>query len=120
VSNLLEICRARFSQHQYVVATHSPYVIFSAAPEVLLRVGLSNIESLVSEIDRRNTAELQSFLSDIGARLSDVFGADQILWVEGATEEACFPIVIELLIEKPLLGTAIVGVKQTSDLLGRK
>src|SRR5439155_11899920 len=49
--------------------------------------------------------------ADVGARLSDVFGADAILWVEGLTEELCFPKIAQ----RPLLGTAIVGVMHTAD-----
>jgi len=58
---------------------------------------------------------LSRFLSEIGARLSDVFGADDILWVEGRTEEQCFPLIISRLVERPLLGTAVVGVVHTGD-----
>jgi hypothetical protein len=44
-----------------------------------------------------------------------VFGADNILWVEGRTEEQCFPLILSSLAERPLLGTAIIGVVQTGD-----
>ena len=29
----------------------------------------------------------------VGARLSDVFGMDNIIWVEGETDEECFPMI---------------------------
>ena len=57
-------------------------------------------------------------LSEVGARLSDVFGADNILWVEGRTEEICFPIILSKVAKKPLLGTAVLGVLQTGDFEG--
>ena len=62
---------------------------------------------------------LRTFLAEIGARLSDVFGADNILWVEGRTEEECFPRILRRS-GRPLLGTAIVGVLQTGDFEGRR
>jgi hypothetical protein len=51
--------------------------------------------------------------------LGDVFGADKILWVEGRTEEKCFPLIVEKLLRQPLLGVQILGVRQTGDLEGR-
>jgi len=58
-------------------------------------------------------------MADLGVRLSDVFGVDNVLWVEGQTEERCFPLIVEKILKKPLLGTAILGVRQTGDLEAR-
>jgi hypothetical protein len=44
-----------------------------------------------------------------------VFGADNVLWVEGATEEECIPIIITKLLDRRMLGTKVVGVVHTSD-----
>ncbi len=49
-----------------------------------------------------------------------MFGADNILWVEGPTEEICFPMILQRVAKKPLLGTAIIGVKHTGDLEGKQ
>lgn len=38
---------------------------------------------------------------------------------EGQTEEACFPIILEKIAERSLMGTAVVGIRQTGDLQGR-
>ena len=54
-------------------------------------------------------------LASVGARLSDVFGADNILWVEGATEELCYPVIVRRVLKRPMMGTRIVGVLQTGD-----
>jgi hypothetical protein len=59
---------------------------------------------------------MQSFLSEIGVRLSDVFGADNVLWVEGTTEEVCFPLILRRIANRPILGTTILGVRRTGDL----
>jgi hypothetical protein len=52
--------------------------------------------------------------------LSDVFGADSILWVEGPTEEQCFPLILSKVAPKLLTGTKIVSIKNTGDLLRKK
>ena len=59
------------------------------------------------------------YLAEIGARLSDVFGADNILWVEGQTEEECFPLILRGIAGRPLMGTIVAGIRQTGDLEGR-
>lgn len=71
-------------------------------------------------IDVGETAELRLFLSEIGARLSDVFGADKILWVEGRTEELCFPRIAEQLLKIELQATEIIGVTHVGDLVTRQ
>jgi hypothetical protein len=48
-------------------------------------------------------------------KLSDVFGADQIIWVEGQTEERCYPMLLERR-GKLSPSIAIVGLIAPSDL----
>ena len=76
-------------------------------------------ESSVEVINVAETQQLRFFLSEIGARLSDVFGADHILWVEGRTEELCFPLILSRVAKQPLFGTAILGVMSTGDFEGK-
>ncbi|HLY27395.1 MAG TPA: AAA family ATPase, partial [Aggregatilineales bacterium] len=111
---LFEILRQRFSQHQYIVTTHSPTAIASAAPQSLVLVRKVGAESRVEVVDAAEAESLRSCLLELGARPSDVFGYDQILWVEGATEERCFPLIVERILRQPMLGTAIIGVAETS------
>jgi hypothetical protein len=76
-------------------------------------------ETKAKVINVGETAELRLFLSEIGARLSDVFGADRLLWVEGRTEEICFRSIVEKILKMELLGTEIIGVTHVADLEGR-
>jgi len=101
---LKELQRTRL-EHQYVVMTHSPTVVTAAEPRTLLLVRKDGTESAIQPIDVEETASLRLFLSEIGARLSDVFGADSILWVEGATEESCFPLILARLGTRSPMGT---------------
>jgi hypothetical protein len=66
-------------------------------------------------VDVKDVEQQRKYLWAIGARLSDVFGYDRILWVEGETEEICFPMIVRELAGRPLLGTAILRVQQTGD-----
>jgi energy-coupling factor transporter ATP-binding protein EcfA2 len=119
VRKLFAILRGH-SQHQFIVTTHSPVALFAAQPETILFVQRSSAESSVHVVDAEETTELASLLSDLGARLSDAFGADSVLWVEGRTEEACFPIILERLSSYRLRGTVVLGVHRTGDFDGGK
>jgi hypothetical protein len=103
------------TQHQYVITTHSPAVITAADPDALLLVRKEGEQSVVEEIDAATVRQQGHLLREVGATLSEVFGADNVIWVEGATEEECFPIIIRKLLDRRLLGTRVVGVAHTSD-----
>jgi ABC-type cobalamin/Fe3+-siderophores transport system ATPase subunit len=107
-------------RHQYILTTHAPSVITASDPDTLLLTRLEGVETKVDELNVSEAQDLRRTLAEVGARLSDVFGADNILWVEGRTEEECFPMILERVAEKPLLGTQILGVRQTGDLEGRQ
>jgi len=109
----------QYPQHQYIFATHSPAVITASDPATFTMVRAVDGESTLEVMNPSNAKHLQSYLSEIGARLSDVFGADNILWVEGQTEEDCFPLILKRMQRRSLLGIAIVGIRQTGDLQGR-
>lgn len=115
VRRLIEVLGDSYSQHQYIVVTHSPTIITASNPSTVLLVKQTGGESDVERLDVENTREMREYLDEVGARLADVFGADAVLWVEGPTEEKCFPLIWKKLIQKPLLGTAILGVKSTGD-----
>lgn len=109
----------RFPRHQYIVSTHSPTLIAAVEPSTTLLVTKHGFESAITSISRDDTRKTTLVLAELGVRLSDVFGADSILWVEGATEELCFPVILKRLKGHPLTGTSIIGVRQTGDLEGR-
>jgi hypothetical protein len=117
---LIEILRMEYPQHQYVLATHSPTVITASTPKTITLVKQLGPVSTFQSIDASKNEALRDYLAEIGASLSDVFGADNILWVEGPTEEICFPMILQKIAKLPLLGTAIIGVKHTGDLEGKQ
>jgi hypothetical protein len=70
----------------------------------------------VQQLDSKIEKGIQAALAEVGVRLSDSFGADNILWVEGQTEEKCFRLIVERLLKRPLRGTEILGIRRTGDL----
>lgn len=77
--------------HQYVVTTHSLDAIISADPKNTYFVDWSECVSTVRSANLSNVEEHKRTLAELGVSLSDVFGLERVLWVEGETEEACFP-----------------------------
>lgn len=120
VRKLFEILKQHGAQHQLVMTTHSPALLTASDPRTLLRLRIDDGESVIEELDVAAAKDLQLVLADVGARLSDVFGADSILWVEGRTEEESFPRILQRVKGRPLRGTAILGVLHTSDFEARR
>lgn len=115
---LIEILK-EYPQHQFILTTHSPTIIAAANPKTIHIVKNHNAQSTVTSLDINEAKGQQSYLSEIGAKLSDVFGADNILWVEGKTEEICFPKIIDKMKGVSLMGTNILAVMNTGDFEGK-
>lgn len=105
-----------YNQHQYFIATHSPIIIIAAKSPTIVQLKRENGSTTGVSLTKDNLADLTKVLESVGARLSDVFGADYVLWVEGPTEEACFPIILETIAKKPLQNIQIVPLANTGDL----
>lgn len=118
VRKLIEVLK-RYSEHQYIFATHSPAVITASEPSTVTIVRSTGGGARLEQINAGNVKDLQRYLQEIGARLSDVFGADSILWAEGETEERCFPKILRQVAQRSPMGTAVVGIRQTGDFSGR-
>jgi len=116
---LVEILK-EFPQHQYFIATHSPMIIAAANPSTIVKLRYEDGETKASVMNSEDVKEQRSLLAELGVSLSDVFGADNILWVEGPTEERCFPLILEKVAKKPLRGTQILAIKNIGDLQGKR
>ncbi len=111
----------RFQEHQYIISTHSPTIISAAEPATITMLKYTeDCETKVFTMDSKDTRELRYLLDEVGVRLSDVFGMDKILWVEGQTEEKCYPQIITNILKKSLRGIQILAVKNTGDLEGKR
>lgn len=116
VRALLEIFHEH-PRHQYIVSTHSPQTVASIGPTARTHLLQKNADlaTVPTRIDPGETAHVRDVLAEVGARISDVFGAETVLWVEGATEEQCFRLIIEEALRLPLRSMAVVGVRNTGD-----
>jgi len=115
---LIEILK-RHRQHQYFITTHSPTVITTAGTVPMTLLTANEGVTTIEQLDPSAADSMRRSLLELGARLADVFGADNVLWVEGPTEELCFPKIVERVLGRSILGTAIVAVARTGDLEGR-
>jgi predicted ATPase len=107
---------AGYPEHQFIVSTHSPSIVSAADPDIINVTRLEEAETKVEQVRSDDRKALQSLLAEIGAHLSDVFGADDVMWVEGTTEEICFPLILREVAGRRLMGTTILGVRSTGDL----
>jgi predicted ATPase len=112
---LIEILRRDFSRHQYIVSTHSPEIVRAAHPSTLTLIRWNPPQSEIEQLNTKTLGEVQKCLLEVGVKLSDVFAADQILWVEGQTEEECYGLILDKLGGRPVLGMSIVAVRNTGD-----
>jgi hypothetical protein len=108
-----------FSQHQYIIATHSPEIIseLSGAPVTIVRWGdsKSSFEQASSTAGKVATAAL----AEVGARLSDVFGFDKVLWVEGQSDAQALKLLLEA-IGRPQRRVGILPVRDTGSFQRRR
>lgn len=117
IRSLIEIFKMR-AEHQYILTTHSP-AILSMATSSVVQVVHDGFESKAKVISADKSTETRLILEDLGAKLSDTFGVDRILWVEGFTEENCFKLIVSKFKKEPFWGMGIIGVKTTGELQGK-
>lgn len=112
---LIEIFK-KYNHHQYIISTHSPEIITSSNPENIILLKMDETgKTQVHKINKTSREEMQETLSEIGVKLSDVYGYDKIIWVEGETEQECFPEIVEKLIGKPIINIHILKVRDTGS-----
>ncbi|NTI48974.1 AAA family ATPase [Agrobacterium rhizogenes] len=92
---LLNVLR-RFDQHQYILSTHSSDVIAAIQPEklLLLRWDQAEEQTVILDNSGDDVEHLKASLTELGVGLSDVFGYDTVVFVEGPTEAECFPLLV--------------------------
>lgn len=71
-----------------------------------------------TQVPGTKLGELKAGLMDMGIRISDLHGCDRVLWVEGQTEEAVFPLLLRKYFPEIAAGTAVLRVHATSDFDG--
>lgn len=117
IRKLIDILKMH-PEHQYIIATHSPAIISAADCRTVTVARLESGEGVLEQVNVADSKAQEALLAELGARLSDVFGSDNVVWVEGLTEENCYKVVFRDLVKRSLMGTQILGVRRTGDLEG--
>ena len=111
---LIEILRV-YDHHQYILTTHSAEIIAAAEPSTLHHTRWTGTESVVENLSGGEVRKTQLALADIGVQISDIFGANEILWVEGQTEQMCFPKLIDATPGSNFKNAKVLALRSTSD-----
>ncbi len=109
----------RFNEHQYIVATHSPEIISALAEVPVTTLRWSETKSAIEQAPRTTSVIASNVLTDIGARLSDVFGFDKVLWVEGQSDSERIRALL-IAQGKPQRSLAILPVRDTGSFRRRR
>jgi energy-coupling factor transporter ATP-binding protein EcfA2 len=115
VKALLRILQTQYTQHQYIVSTHAPDVISFSNPRTIHLVKRTGYESSVERLDLAEVGKLRDVAEHLGVSMADVFAAERVIWVEGPTEELCFPYLYQKLIGPLPRGTIVTSVAATGD-----
>lgn len=116
IRRLFRVMQENSIKHQIIISTHSPEVIAAAKADSIHLVRWENEHSVIESLSTDDTNDLRRALREVGARLSDFFGADQILWGEGPSEEDCFPKILSHFGHPLSVGTSVVSLPNTGDL----
>ena len=106
--------------HQYIISTHAPEIISGTKPDTFYLVRWDSTHSKLESLTAGSVSEIKAALSEVGVRLSDLFGADQIVWVEGQTEERCVPLLMAAAGLHLPPGVGVVPVLHTGDFEGKR
>jgi predicted ATPase len=105
--------------NQYIISTHNSEIVVAADPEQYLMLRFNNEKTEVEIAARADLRSARQTLEELGSQLSDVFGADSVVWVEGPTEVQCFPLLLAASNRKALPNVALAPLRNTGDLEGR-
>jgi hypothetical protein len=120
VKTLLRIIQTQYTENQYIISTHSPEVISHGNASSIHLVKRSGYESTVTSVDLTKIENLRQVGEDLGVSVSDVFAAERLIWVEGPTEERCFPFIHNSLVGPVPAGTVFSSVVATGDFNSKK
>ena len=115
---LLAILAESGVKHQYFITTHSSDVLRSVRATTVTQLEYDGTSSSHKQVKGDHVGDLKAGLMNMGIRLSDLHGCDRVIWVEGQTEEAVFPMLIRKYLGAYASSTAVLRVHATSDFDG--
>jgi predicted ATPase len=121
VKNLLRIIQTEYSENQYIISTHAPEVISSSNPSNILIMKRIENNSQFETIKLDDLEKFRSVAQYLGISVADVFAAENVVWVEGPTEELCFPYLFEVGAGEQLpRNTKFISVIATGDFFSKR
>jgi energy-coupling factor transporter ATP-binding protein EcfA2 len=118
---LLRILQTEYAHHQYIISTHAPEVVSFSNARTLHLVKRDGYESSVARLDPADVDAFREVAGQLGVSMADVFAADRVVWVEGPTEELCFPLLYSESVGQALpRGLVFTSVSATGDFLKKR
>ena len=117
---LLAILAEVGSNHQFFITTHSSDVLRTIKASTVTLLEYDGQQTTIKQTTGHKLHELQAGLIDLGISLTDLHGCDKVLWVEGETEEAIFPLLLKHFFPELAQGIAVLPLDATGDFESRK
>ena len=117
---LLAILAEIGGKHQFFVTTHSSDVLRTIQASTVTLLEHDGQQTTVKQTSGKKLHELKAGLVDLGISLTDLHGCDKVLWVEGETEEAVFPLLLRKYLPEQAQGIAVLPLHATGDFESRK
>jgi hypothetical protein len=110
-----------YRHHQFIISTHSPDVISFSNPRTIHLFSRIGYESSIKQLHLKEVDEFREVADHLGVSMADVFASDRVIWVEGPTEELCFPLIYEYASGQPKpRGTTFASVLATGDFIAKR
>lgn len=120
VRELLAILAEIGGKHQFFVTTHSSDVLRTVNASTVTLLEHDGQQTTIKQTTGKKLHELKAGLIDLGISLTDLHGCDKVIWVEGETEEAIFPILLRRYFPSQAQGVAVLPLYATGDFEARR
>lgn len=117
---LLAILAEIGSKHQFFITTHSSDVLRTIKASTVTLLEYDGQQTTSKQTTGNKLHELQAGLIDLGISLTDLHGCDRVLWVEGETEVALFPLLLRHFFPELAQGIAVLPLHATGDFESKK
>jgi energy-coupling factor transporter ATP-binding protein EcfA2 len=117
---LLAILAEIGGKHQFFITTHSSDVLRTINASTVTLLEHDGQKTSIKQTTGSRLHELRAGLIDLGIRLTDLHGCDEVIWVEGETEEAIFPKLLRYYFPEKAQGIAVLPLHSTGDFESKK
>ena len=117
---LLAILASEGKQHQYFLTAHSADVITAVHAATVTTLSLNGSSSVCRQTAGDQLEAVREELSEIGVRITDLHSKDEIVWVEGPTEELVMPELIKLALPSRAAGIGVLRLEHTGSLVSKR